>query len=266
MLLSGSALSRWAIVDDPLRSAARLTASVNCSMAHLPDHAAVVSCLKAVPADVLSAVTVSSPKYLSPFGPVVDRRTVLASDVDYLMKKATMEAPSFEKTALLVGLSNVQDCASYLGRRETEEGVSFGRRSAFIRTFVQNLFRYHRQKLYDTLDYHYTNWERRRDPQVIRDGLLELLSDGLYLAPAVEMSRYHAVLPDAAPSFVYSFQSPFGALGWTSGGWSRGSELAFLLGAPLVNGVSPFAAVYTPQEKALAEFGLRCWTNFINFG
>lgn len=264
MLLSGSALSRWAIVEDPRRSAAKLAAAVNCSTA---DPASVVSCLKAVPSAVLSAVPITSPKYLSPFGPVVDRRTVLTSDVDYLMRKAAMEAPSFEATSLLIGLSRVQSCASFLGRREAEHGVSLSRRTAFMRTFVQNLFRYHRQKLFDTLDYHYTNWERRRDLQVIRDGLLELLSDGLYLAPAVQVSRYHAALPGAPASFVYSFQSPLGAVGgWTAEGWSRASELAFLFGAPLVDGVSPFAAEYSPQEKALAEFGLKCWTNFVNFG
>lgn len=266
ILLSGSALSRWAVVTDPLHSALKLSASLNCSMERLEDFAGVVSCLKNLPSDVLGAVVVSAPKYLSSIGPVIDRRTVLAAEVDFLMRKASMEAPVFEKTSLLVGLSSGQPCVSYLSRKDTEEGIPFARRATFIRTFVQNLFRFHRQKVFDTLDYHYTNWERRRDPQVIRDALIELLSDGLYVAPALELSRYHAILPDSAPAYIYTFQSPFGMLSWAAGGWARGSELAFLLGAPLVNGVSPYFASYSPQEKALAEFGLKYWTNFINFG
>jgi len=32
-------------------------------------------------------------------------------------------------------------------------------RRRLLRTYVQNVYRYHRQKIYDVLAYHYTDWE-----------------------------------------------------------------------------------------------------------
>lgn len=108
----------------------------------------------------------------------------------------------------------------------------------FLRTFTQNLFTYHRQKIYDVLLYHYRDWESRskytgsshRD--IVEEGnesgnldsfsVEELLVDGLYLAPLMRMLKAR-VSPSVAqqnPVWVYSFdeQTP------DSGNWFSGSD------------------------------------------
>lgn len=75
MLLSGSALSSWALVEDPVPYAMGLAKQLNCTAG--PDAAAgdpepVVDCLREVPLDRLMAADVTLPTYLSAFGPSVD--------------------------------------------------------------------------------------------------------------------------------------------------------------------------------------------------
>jgi len=55
ILLSGSALSSWALVEDPVSVAARLAQQVNCSLPAdlLHEHEKIVDCLRSVPLEEL---------------------------------------------------------------------------------------------------------------------------------------------------------------------------------------------------------------------
>lgn len=274
ILLTGSALATWATVQDPLRYALKLAARVNCT--HPGDArsqiAQVVACLKAVPSEDLTGVYIRPPKYHSAFGPVVDRRTIVPADVAYLMEKGSAAAPSFPQTGLLVGLCGDSGYA-YFDRQDDDALLSEGRGQVFLRTLVQNLFRYHRQKVYDILAYHYRDWERPKDAVAMRDSLVSLVSDGLFAAPSIQAIRYHAALPGAAPLFLHSFghtpPSP-SRTRWEQAGRFHRSEMGFALGAPLAAGTShgfgPFRSTYTRQEKSVAETILRYLTNFVKYG
>ncbi|KAG8315029.1 neurexin protein binding [Homalodisca vitripennis] len=74
MLLSGSALSSWALVEDPVYFAVRLARQVNCSVPEdlLRDNENIVDCLRDVPLQELLKADRSAPSYLSAFGPSVD--------------------------------------------------------------------------------------------------------------------------------------------------------------------------------------------------
>lgn len=270
ILLTGSALTTWAIVHDPLKYALKLSEKVNCSHPGSP-LAQIVSCLKAVPSEDLANARVRPPKYHSAFGPVIDRRNIVPTDVAYLMEKSYTAAPSFPQTELLVGVCADSGYA-YFTREDTDDSLrNGGRGQVFLRTLVQNVFRYHRQKVYDILAYHYRDWERPRDPVMLRENLAGLVSDGLFVAPTIQTVRYHASLAGAAPVYLYSFSySPTrydAKVRWETGAWFYGSELAFAMGAPLVaNGVSPFRSTYTRQERSVSETLLRYLTNFIKYG
>jgi carboxylesterase type B len=74
ILLSGSALSSWALVEQPVTYALRLARQLNCS---LPadtrrDHERIVDCLRAAPLDALVRADVTPPAYMSAFGPSID--------------------------------------------------------------------------------------------------------------------------------------------------------------------------------------------------
>ncbi|KAK3912369.1 Neuroligin-3 [Frankliniella fusca] len=74
ILLSGSALSSWALVEDPVQFAVRLAHQVNCSLPDdlLRDHEMIVDCLREAPLSALLRADVRPPTFLSAFGPSVD--------------------------------------------------------------------------------------------------------------------------------------------------------------------------------------------------
>ncbi|XP_052119806.1 neuroligin-3-like [Frankliniella occidentalis] len=75
-LMSGSAYSPWALVQDPVRAAVRVASKLNCSVpADLArDHEDIVDCLRNAPLDSLldAAADLPAPDYISVFGPSVD--------------------------------------------------------------------------------------------------------------------------------------------------------------------------------------------------
>jgi len=150
-------------------------------------------------------VDISSPKYLSLFGPTIDRRSVLPRDIRRLMMKPRDAV--FAGVALLVGLSRV-DAAFYLTSRDLVDGLDAGRHRRMLRTFVQNTFVYHRQYIYDVLMHQYTDWERTvADAESRRNSLIELLADGMYVAPGVELAQRHASL-GASATYMYLLDYP----------------------------------------------------------
>ncbi|CAG9769176.1 unnamed protein product [Ceutorhynchus assimilis] len=74
LLLSGSALSSWALVEDPVNYAVKLAREVNCSIPEDvgKDHEQIVDCLRETPLTDLLQADVTPPAYLSAFGPSVD--------------------------------------------------------------------------------------------------------------------------------------------------------------------------------------------------
>ena len=71
-----------------------------------------------------------------------------------------------------------------------------------LRTYVRNMYQYHRQKIYEIIMHHYSDWEKPTDPKVVRDELMELLGDAQYVAPVMELTDYHARYN--AKTFLYS--------------------------------------------------------------
>jgi len=184
ILHDGSALVSWAMVSDPLRYAYDVADAVNCSVHHSTRHkdrphrrqsspaagndrhASLLECLKEVPAELLGVVVGASslrpPRYRSAFGPVLDGRSAVPHEPSYLMARAASVAPVFEASAVLVGVTaDDSPTTGDDGRQDndgsTVEDAAFRRR--LLRTYVQNVYRYHRQKIYDVLAYHYTDWE-----------------------------------------------------------------------------------------------------------
>jgi len=150
-------------------------------------------------------VDIRSPKYLSAFGPTIDRRSVLPRDVRRLMTKPREAV--FAGVALLVGLSRV-DAAFFLSGRDLVDGLAGDRLRRMLRTYVQNTFIYHRQYIYDVLVHQYTDWERTvADAESRRDSLVELLADGMYVAAGVELAQRHAAL-GASATYMYILDYP----------------------------------------------------------
>lgn len=72
--MSGSALSSWAIVEDPVTYAVKLAQTLNCTVPNdlFKEHEIMVDCLRESKLEDLMSVDVQPPTFLSGFGPSVD--------------------------------------------------------------------------------------------------------------------------------------------------------------------------------------------------
>lgn len=74
ILLSGSAFSSWALVEDPVIYALKLAKEVNCTIPEdlIKNHEQIVDCLREVPLEELYATEIQAPSFLTAFGPSVN--------------------------------------------------------------------------------------------------------------------------------------------------------------------------------------------------
>src|SRR5688572_6037782 len=104
ILHSGSALASWSVTSDPMRYTIELADRVNCSEAWTAaESAGLLQCLKQLPFQDLVQIDIRRPKYLSAFGPTIDKRSVLPSDVRSMMSKLSDSV--FASTTFLVALT-----------------------------------------------------------------------------------------------------------------------------------------------------------------
>lgn len=254
------------MTSDPLRYTIELAERVNCSEAWtVAESAGLLQCLKQLPYQDLIQQDIRRPKYVSAFGPTIDRRSVLPSDVRSMMSKLSDSV--FSSTAFLVALSR-REGVSFLTQRDLSHGVPTDRMRRMLRTYMQNVFDYHRQSILDILTHQYSDWERpqRNDPASNLETLVDLLGDGQLIAPIVELAQYHAKHAPAATYFCIFNVSPRPDAypRWATG--AHGDDLPYVFGAPLVDGIQPFGELYSRTDRAIAEAVLRYWTNFIKTG
>nr|KAG5686521.1 hypothetical protein BaRGS_003431 [Batillaria attramentaria] len=262
IIQSGSGLSTWAVSYDPLWCTQKLAINVNCS-SFIDDSEKLVNCLRQRSVTELLNAAPEAPKYYSCFAPAVDQWTLLPTQVERLIKERNSK---FASVPVMFGITK-NEAYSYLKQQEIHKGVSDFRKTQIIRTYVQNVFRYHRQKIYEILDHHYTDWTEPANHMSNRNNILELLSDGQYVAPLIKTANYHA---ETAPTYLYAFSYSTQSEADTQENEDvqgiHGDELPYVFGSPLVDGLSPFPSSYTNSEKMMSEAVMTYWTNFAKTG
>jgi neuroligin len=116
ILLSGSALSSWALVEQPVTYATRLARQLNCSVPAdtRRDHERIVDCLRAAPLDALMRADVTPPAYMSAFGPSVDGVVIRAG-----FRRELVAGSRKRSSGTVAGLAGV---SGQLNRRERDRG------------------------------------------------------------------------------------------------------------------------------------------------
>ena len=77
---SGSALSTWAVTEDPVKYTRELAGKLNCST-FMGRSDLLLQCFRSKTITELIEVDIEAPKYFSAFAPVIDRRSVLPKDI-----------------------------------------------------------------------------------------------------------------------------------------------------------------------------------------
>ena len=260
ILQSGSALSSWAVTENPRTYTKMLSDQVNCSD-HWGHNRGVIDCLKTKHFKDLVNVDIEAPKYFSAFGPVVDKRSTVPTPIKHLLNNPKSV---FGDVEILLGVMK-NEGFNYFSQNEVEHGISEVRRTRILRTYVRNIYKYHRQKVYEILHHHYSNWDRPSSPTLRRDSAMELLGDGQITAPMLELTKYYR--DKNAHMYLYNFNYQVHAdhfPRWAGGVHSE--DLIYVFGAPLTEGLDPFPSTYTRAERMLSKAVMCYWTNFVKTG
>ncbi|XP_011338292.1 neuroligin-4, Y-linked [Ooceraea biroi] len=304
ILLSGSALSSWAVVEDPVSYALKLAKAVNCSIPDdlLKDNELIVDCLRESSLEELMQVDIQPPTFLSAFGPSVDG-VVIKPDfqkdlLSYLgpefqgfgplPKKAEHGAPitSNNKYDLLFGVTTSEALWKF-AEKDVLQGFEGERRDRIIRTYVRNAYVYHLTEIFYTVVNEYTDWERTvQHPVNTKDACVQALSDAQFVAPLVQTGDLFTLrhtkkpnnphispIPDSEKEpmpktyfYVFDYQMKDGDYPQKMGS-VHGEELPFVFGAPLwVEGFGHFPKNYTRLEMALSESIMQYFANFAKTG
>ncbi|XP_063241609.1 neuroligin-2-like [Bacillus rossius redtenbacheri] len=292
ILMSGSPLSSWATVEDPVSHALLLARRVNCSVPEDPRRGldAVVDCLREAPLEALLGAEVTAPSYLPAFGPSVDgvvvktdlRREMLANPkVAWAPPPPAAPAAPGGKDrqrggggesalATLAALAGTNRCDLLFGvvtgealwrfsSSDVQSGFEGAKRDRMLRTYVRNAYSYHVPEIFFTLVNEYTDWERTvQHPVNTRDATVLALSDAEFVAPLVQLGDVlsYRVSPGASTNkhyfYVFDYQTKDSDYPQRLG-TAHGEELPYVFGAPLAYETSAFYRNYTKSEVALSE-------------
>ncbi|KAH0999046.1 hypothetical protein HUJ04_006969, partial [Dendroctonus ponderosae] len=240
ILMSGSALSPWALVKEPSRYAALVAIHANCSP-ELP-HAHLLKCLREKPIEALLSTPVIAPEFSFAFGPSVDGVVIDTGEPqggesphysDYeggasnsgkpskgepqnainilnsvLLRKSVISKLS--RYDLLLGVVKAEAYFAFNGE-DVQYGIEADRRTKILRTFVKNTYSYHLSEILATIVNEYTDWERPvQHPINIRDETLEALSDAQFVAPVVHTADLHSAEHRNSYLYVFDYQTKFG--------------------------------------------------------
>ncbi|XP_011501616.1 PREDICTED: neuroligin-4, X-linked-like isoform X2 [Ceratosolen solmsi marchali] len=304
ILLSGSALSSWAVVDNPVFYALKLARTLNCSIPEdlFKDHELLVDCLRESSLEALLQADIKPPTFLSAFGPSVDgvvikpnfQKDLLSylgpefQGLGILSKKTDHgdTITSNNKYDLLFGVTTSEALWRF-AERDVQKGFEGERRDKIIRTYVRNAYTYHLTEIFYTIVNEYTDWERTvQHPVNTRDACVQALSDAQFVAPLVQTgdlftlrhakkpSTLHTLLSahdtekDQSPRiyfYVFDYQTKDGDYPQKMGS-VHGEELPFVFGAPLVDGFGHFPRNYTRAEVALSQSIIQYFANFVKTG
>ncbi|XP_016987525.1 neuroligin-1 [Drosophila rhopaloa] len=270
VLVSGSALSPWAIQKNPLFVKRRVAEQTGCHGDMLYDDLA--PCLRTKSVAELLAVKVDHPRFLVGFAPFVDG-TVISPGANpmgsttlplgsAIVSTSGIEYANFPKRDLIFCLTSVESYLD-LSAQDLEFGFNETRRDRILRTFVRNNFHYHLNEIFAVLKNEYTDWEKAiRNPLSSRDATLQFLSDGHTASPLIKLGYMHSLRGGQSYFLHFKHKTVEEEYPQRTGS-VRGEDVPFWLGLPM----SPlFPHNYTTQERQIGRLMLRYLSNFAKTG
>ncbi|GAB6019884.1 hypothetical protein CHUAL_001419 [Chamberlinius hualienensis] len=258
ILMSGSALAHWAIVEDPTKYANHLAQALSCP-SMVPNE--ILQCLRAVPLEKLLNVEIIVPEHLTAFGPSVDG-VAIPADPESLMQ---FLQDTNDRYDLMFGVTSTEGLFS-IGNEDFMQGFNFEKKSKLIRTFVRNTYKYHMNEIYSVLNNEYTDWTKPvHHPINIRDATMEMIGDAQFVAPLVKAGNLHSA--GYINTYFYVFEHQTANEDYPQRlGCFHGEELPYVFGAPLVDDLAHFRSNFTRTERTISEATMRYWTNFAKYG
>ncbi|KAG7167066.1 Neuroligin-1-like 2 [Homarus americanus] len=232
ILMSGTALSRWAVTWEPYKYTIQVAKALGCPLNDRGD--ILTQCLQRKSVEELLS-----------------------------MKRDTSV---FGKYDLLYGVA-LAESHHMLNSAEVRNGMNIDRRNRLLRAYIANNFDHHASQIYYSVINQYTPWNQSplEDERKVRDQTLEILSDAQITAPVIQMADLHSNINQRSYFYVFNHQSIYGDYPVLQG-TVHGEELPYVFGAPLVGGFNHFGLNYTLDEVFLSELVMTHLTNFARSG
>lgn len=177
ILMSGSALSDWALNYNPQGVTMQVAKKLNCPI----EDTKLGECLRNKSYQDIMNVTITAPEFLTIYGPIVDG-LVVPSDPNQVMA----DSDSFGKFDLLFGMTEIESY-NILGRDAIHSGLPQVDRDHNIRRYLVNRFDKRPEVAFLSTLKEYKNTFLKPNKPVSpldhRDMLLEILSDARVTAP-----------------------------------------------------------------------------------
>uniref|UniRef100_A0A915IRR1 Carboxylesterase type B domain-containing protein n=1 Tax=Romanomermis culicivorax TaxID=13658 RepID=A0A915IRR1_ROMCU len=297
VLLGGSALVNASIVENPGDYYRYLADGAGCPTYVLTETKKkeiltfhnITTCIRSRSVDNVTraAQKIEPPTFLTSFGPVVDGIFINNEPSLVLENYASL----FQGLDLMLGLTT-NDAFGYLSQKETEFGIDVPKRDSMIKTYVRNLYHFHRREIFNAILDQYTDWtDPKFHPNIVRTSVLNTLSDGLYGAPIVKLARIHASSSQSQNNrygnsqqqdkkktffFIFSHENRHVRRGNVQGA-IRGEELIYFLGYPLIaeklsrNSAGDSRSMYKTLkfdelDTVISQICLRYLANFVKNG
>ncbi|XP_030040093.2 uncharacterized protein LOC115455607 [Manduca sexta] len=259
ILMSGNALSDWAMTNDPTQYTLQVAQSLGCS----PHSRNLMSCLQKKPLSEIKKVQILSREFETPLGPVVAGSFIPSEPA------STMDAfPNLlSKYQLLSGVVELESYHDF-GVIELDHGILENQRDDFIKKYAKIIYEGAEKEAMKIILKEYA--PSKLNPQswsveTNRDVILNLLSDARTLAPAIRFANYQSKANRQSYFYVFghnSVSTDYAPLNKSV----HGQEMPYVLGVPLGGANTHFHLEYTQQEKLLSEVMMRLWTNFVKIG
>uniref|UniRef100_A0A915MHX9 Carboxylesterase type B domain-containing protein n=1 Tax=Meloidogyne javanica TaxID=6303 RepID=A0A915MHX9_MELJA len=294
ILLDGTALSPWAMANNPQDQFIQLARILQCSSTsegedfiNLKNQKEFISrlleCMQEQNllnlTNAAKKVSNLSPTFLSAFAPLIDGQVVPNHpSLSFSPKYGSL----FREIDLLVG--TVQHPAQHLiADQDMQNGLNIERRDKILRTLVRNIFDFHRSEILQAILNEYTDWENPKNhSKSMRNGLMEILGDLLFTAPLIETAKAHSLDEGpikAANTFFFVFTHETNA--WmkeqpNSGlqGSFTGDHLPYILGHPFTAGgdlsdgslSTNKLLQFSPEDKQISRVMMTFMANFVKSG
>ncbi|CAP27658.1 Protein CBR-NLG-1 [Caenorhabditis briggsae] len=279
ILLDGSALSPWAISQNPQQYFMQLAEELACapknrSSSFNENVDTILRCMQVHSSENITkaVLKIDVPTFLSGFAPIVDGQLIPNNPQ---VSFSTQYGSLFREIDLLVGISS-NPSHHMISNEDLKVGISKEKRMRIFRSLVRNLYDFHREEILASIINEYTDWENPRDhPKSIRNGVLSALSDVLYTAPIIETLRSHS--PDEvrkeANTFMFAFAHE--TRSWSqeqpnSGirGSLSGDIVPYVFGYPLAQGDSEerLYSGFNSDDKGISKVMMHYVSNFVKSG
>lgn len=275
IMQSGSDRSEWAIVksnDDARSYAIDLAMEIGCPTG---DMARLINCLQVSrTADEIvnasSLVRLMPASVGNPWGPVVDIGQGAQWSFLPETPQSMRQQGRFKYFKIMAGLN--KDDGSYFipNLQDLEQGVDTTKFSNIINEFLTDRKVEDLVNTKDALEFQYTWWPQPKNMSMIRQMLMDMMTDYMFGTGMDEVVKSHALYNS---TYVYNFEY----YSWNDflppwRGIAHGQELQYMFGFPYINetykdifGLHP-RQQYDYQDRNVSEYMISLWTNFTAYG